>query len=100
MHGVQDFNLRAAWHAAVANRWLAVRLEVIGNVLVLGTAILVVFEYHQNNISPGLTFRLALLSMLTIQHCSLFCRWHTTIVLNKALSRPFACIVAHNYQSA
>eukprot|EP00656_Telonema_subtile_P007441 TRINITY_DN13499_c0_g1_i1.p1 TRINITY_DN13499_c0_g1~~TRINITY_DN13499_c0_g1_i1.p1 ORF type:complete len:1204 (+),score=301.64 TRINITY_DN13499_c0_g1_i1:298-3909(+) len=49
-----DFNLKAAFVGVAANRWLAIRLELIGNVLVLATASLVVFEYRQGNINAGM----------------------------------------------
>eukprot|EP00658_Telonema_sp_P-2_P038685 TRINITY_DN27705_c0_g1_i1.p1 TRINITY_DN27705_c0_g1~~TRINITY_DN27705_c0_g1_i1.p1 ORF type:complete len:1461 (-),score=356.90 TRINITY_DN27705_c0_g1_i1:130-4512(-) len=49
-----DRSIRAAFAGIAANRWLAIRLEFVGNTLVVATATLVVFEYSHGNINAGM----------------------------------------------
>jgi ABC-type multidrug transport system fused ATPase/permease subunit len=48
-----DHNLRAAFISYAANRWLAVRLELIGNFLVFFAAFFAIYEHKGGHISAG-----------------------------------------------
>lgn len=47
-----DFNQKASWPSIVANRWLAVRLECVGNIIIFCAALFAVIGRDQ--LSPGL----------------------------------------------
>lgn len=47
-----DYNHQATFTAAVSNRWLAIRLEIVGNLVIFAAAILAVMG--RDSLSPGL----------------------------------------------
>merc|ERR550519_1464188 len=47
-----DYNHRATFTAAVSNRWLAIRLEIVGNLIIFAAALLAVVG--RDSLSPGL----------------------------------------------
>lgn len=47
-----DYNQRAGYPSIVSNRWLAVRLEVVGNIIIFCSALFAVLG--RENLSPGL----------------------------------------------
>uniref|UniRef100_A0A914C5U5 ABC-type glutathione-S-conjugate transporter n=1 Tax=Acrobeloides nanus TaxID=290746 RepID=A0A914C5U5_9BILA len=49
-----DYNLQSYYPSIVANRWLAVRLEFIGNLIVLSAALLATLLRDNGNITAGL----------------------------------------------
>ena len=49
-----DNSLRSGFIAKAADLWLVIRLEFIGTLFVTCTALMVAFEWHRGNISPGM----------------------------------------------
>jgi len=47
-----DYNHQATFTAAVSNRWLAIRLEIVGNLIIFAAAILAVMG--RDSLTPGL----------------------------------------------
>ncbi|VDM94999.1 unnamed protein product [Thelazia callipaeda] len=57
VHGSQsllDNNILIQYHSLVANRWLAVRLELIGNLIVFCSAIFAIFYRESGSVTAGL----------------------------------------------
>ena len=51
---LMDESLRSGFIAKAADLWLVIRLEFIGTLFVTCTALMVAFEWHRGNISPGM----------------------------------------------
>lgn len=47
-----DYNQKACWPSIVANRWLAVRLETVGNIIIFCAALFAVIG--RDHLSPGM----------------------------------------------
>lgn len=49
-----DYNLVAYFSSIVANRWLAIRLELVGNVIVLSSALSATYFRDYGTVTAGL----------------------------------------------
>ncbi len=49
-----DLNMKVYWPGVVANRWLAVRLEMVGNLIIFCSALFAVMAKDSERITPGL----------------------------------------------
>uniref|UniRef100_A0AC35TYJ0 Multidrug resistance-associated protein lethal(2)03659 n=1 Tax=Rhabditophanes sp. KR3021 TaxID=114890 RepID=A0AC35TYJ0_9BILA len=53
-HKRVDYNLVTYYPSIVANRWLAVRLELVGNIIVLSSALFAVLSRQNSSLTAGL----------------------------------------------